>query len=191
VKHVRHSYRTAEYGRSITTRPGIGGLTMTAHLKCPCGKLGSLGIRTVFPPEQIDQKFRQAGWLLDPHRCPDCLRASRAEEKTKMTKPSAAAMKAQTQMFRLLSDHFDVAAGAYSPPWSDAKIATDTGLSKDVVAEYRRAGFGEIKEPTELAAIRADINSLESLQREHAASVTADIASLRTRLSTLSARFGA
>ena len=106
-------------------------------------------------------------------------------------KPTPAAMKAQATMFRLLSEHFDTEAGAFEPGWSDAGIATATGMSKDVVAEFRRAGFGEIKEPSDVAALRSDINALESLQREHAGSVNSEIAALRTRLATLSARFSA
>lgn len=103
------------------------------------------------------------------------------------TKPSPAAMKAQAAMFRLLSDRFDPDAGRYEAGWDDKKIAAETGLSPDVVAEFRKAGFGEMKEAPELASIRKDVNALEQLAREQNASIMQEVAALRTRLSKVEA----
>ncbi|WCT73946.1 hypothetical protein PQ455_01555 [Sphingomonas naphthae] len=141
----------------------------------------------LMPPEQIDQKFTQAGWSIDPHVCPDC-RASRTKEKPMASKPSPAAMKAQVQMIGLLSEHFDTDAGAYAVGWSDKKIADETGVSPATVAEFRLAGFGEIKEPAAICALRADINALDQLSREHQAIVQSEIASLRSKLAQVSAK---
>lgn len=186
MKNTGHSYRNGVRGRSVTTRPGVGGLTITAHLACArCPKVGDLNCRQMMPPDQIDQKFSQAGWALDPHTCPDC--RAIPKEKTVASKPSQAAMKAQTQMFHALSAHFDPDAGRYATGWTDKRIAEETGLSPDVVSEFRRAGFGEIKEAPEIAALRADVVSLEQLSREHTAMVSAEIASLRGRIAKLSA----
>lgn len=180
-----HHYRNGVRGRSLTTRPGVGGVSMVAHLTCSgCGLIGDRNLVQLMPPEQIDKKFAQAGWSIDQRRCPGCIQTSK-QEKAVATKPSQAAMKAQTQMFRLLSDHFDTDAGAYDLDWNDQRIATATGLALDVVTEFRRAGFGEIKEPPAIAALRADLNSLESLSREHQATVTAEIASMRARLAAI------
>ncbi|WP_380873620.1 hypothetical protein ACFB49_42720 [Sphingomonas sp. DBB INV C78] len=190
MRHVGHTYRLGTHGRAVTSHPGVGGTTFIALLSCSrCPKSGERNLRQMMPPDQIDRKFTQAGWKLDPHICPDCQR--RANQEKTMTKPSPAAMKAQAAMFRLLSDHFDVEKGAFALGWSDEKIAAETGLAKDVVTEFRRAGFGEIKEPTELQAIRADINALEQLAREHLQGVTAEIAGLRSRLAQISSRVGA
>lgn len=98
---------------------------------------------------------------------------------------SPAAMKAQATMFRLLSDHFDTVAGRYVDGWSDEKIAKQTDIAKATVIEFRKAGFGEIKEDPAIAAIRSDINALETLARENHGSVTAEIAALRARLGKL------
>jgi hypothetical protein len=186
VKHTAHSYRAGVRGRSIATRPGVGGVSITARMQCArCPKIGELGCRQIMPPEQMDKKFTQAGWSLDPNTCPDCIRAI-TEEKTMAPKPTHAAMKAQAQMFHALSEHFDPETGQYAAGWSDQKVATDTGLAPDVVAEFRKAGFGELKELPALATLRADIFSLEQLQREHHDTVTKEIAALRGRLSRVS-----
>lgn len=107
-----------------------------------------------------------------------------------MTKPatsvSPTAMKAQADMFRLLADHFDTVDGRYVDGWSDEKIAKETGIAKATVADFRKAGFGEIKEDPAIAAIRADINALEEIQREHAAGIAQQLAELRARLAKVS-----
>jgi hypothetical protein len=159
---------------------------MVAHLTCSgCGRKGDRNLVQLMPPEQIDKKFVQVGWVLDPHLCPACKHLTK-KEKAVATKPSHLAMKAQAHMFRLLSDHFDTATGAYAADWSDKVIATETGLSPEIVTEFRRAGFGEIKESPAIAALRADITSLEQLSREHQSTVTTEIASMRARLAALS-----
>lgn len=129
---------------------------LVAKLKCAgCRAVGQVVLRTLMPPDQIDRKFAQLGWTLDPNQCPDCLakRAAASKEKT-MTltaEPTLAAMKSQAEMFRLLTDNFDTESGQFEPGWDDARIAKATGLSPDVVAEFRRAGFGEIKASPEVA----------------------------------------
>ena len=79
--------------------------------------------------------------------------------------PSPNAMKTQAAMFRLLSNHFDVDAGRYEKDWGDARIAKETGLAVALVAQFRDAGFGEIKEAPEIAGLRADVRALEQLAR--------------------------
>lgn len=191
MAHQGHLYRMGIRGRSITSAPGVGGTTFIAHLACSsCAVIGERRLRQLMPPEQVDHKFIQAGWSLDPHLCPTC-KALPAKEKTMTAKPSAAAMKAQAQMFHLLSAHFDPEQGAFAVGWADQRVAAETGLAADVVTEFRRAGFGELKEPPEVRALRDDIQSLASLQAEQQASVTQEIASLRARVSELSKRWAA
>ena len=166
--------------------PGVGGASFTARLRCSgCPQVGERKLRQLMPPEQIDQKFAQAGWSLNPPLCVGCRAAQSKEKLTVASKPTPAAMKAQAQMFTLLSQHFDPDAGRFTGGWSDQRIAKESGLAVEMVAEFRRAGFGEIKEAPELSALRQDIGALEELFREHQAAVTAEIASLRTRLMKL------
>lgn len=181
MRHPTHSYRDGIKGRSITTRPGIGGPTTTAHLTCTeCGHDGSVNLRANMPPSQIDQKFAQAGWKLDPHRCPDCIRkAAQSKGNPMASNPSPAAVKAQAKMFSLLAQHFTPDDGRYAKGWSDKKIADETGVSVEMVAAVRSEAFGELKEPSEISALRSEITALEGL-------VTEQIASLRTELAKVS-----
>jgi len=186
MKHRSHSYKEGALGRSLTSRSGVGGATLTAHLQCSvCPKKGDLKVRSLMPPEPIDQKFAQAGWKLDPHRCPDCIDRI-AQEKimttaAKITVPANAFGKA----FALLGTHFNAERGQFEQGWSDQKIAAETGLAPAAVAEFRKGSFGELKEAPEVASLRADIASLEQLHREHADSVGREVAALRTRLQKL------
>lgn len=181
MKHLKHSYRDAIKGRSLSSRPGIGGPTVTAHLACSdCSKDGSLRFRMNAPPEYIDKKFIQAGWRLDPHQCPDCIRKLKNEKGISMaSNPSPAAIKAQAKMFNLLSIHFNPDDGRFAKGWSDKKIADETGVAVDLVASFRVEGFGELKEPSEIASLRQEISALEGL-------VVEQIASLRTELAKVS-----
>lgn len=183
-----HPYKTGERGRALRSLPGVGGMTRWAQLECSqCAKTGELKIRNLLPPDQIDLKFRQSGWKLDPHICTDCQRInSLQKEANKVTAtPSVAAMKAQAQMFQLLSDNFDVDAGRYNNGYSDTRIASETGLKNTFVREFRIAAFGEIKEPEFITKLKNDLKSIEDLQREQNALITEEIAKIRSRLSGL------
>ena len=105
---------------------------------------------------------------------------------TSSAKPSPAAMKAQVAMFQLLSDHFDADTGRYGAGWDDKRVGIETGLAPDVVAEFRKAGFGDLKELPEIASLRTDINALEQLAREQNGALMQEVAGLRARLAKVS-----
>lgn len=174
----RHSYRTELRGRSLTAKPGVAGTSISAHLTCSrCGKVGDLKCRAILPDEQIDRKFRQSGWRLDPAVCPDCIRQSKEERAADMaSNVSPAAMKAQAAMFQYLQTAFDVETGRYGKGWSDKVIADKTGLSVEHVAAFRAAAFGELKDAPEIVALRADIAALENLVTEQVAHLRSELA---------------
>lgn len=177
-----HEYMDGVRGRSWSSSTGTAGTVFKARIQCgQCAAADTVQLRHVITPRHIDLKFIQRGWRIPPRLCPACAAKSK-EKKPMASKPSPAAMKAQAQMFQLLSQHFDTVDGRYVAGWSDGKVAKDTGLSPDVVTEYRRTCFGEIKEPTEIALLRADITTLEKLAIDNHASITADIAKLRGQL---------
>lgn len=189
MKNRGHYYRSGMLGRSLETQAGAGGTTFVAHLHCArCPRIASRNLRQIMPPDQIDRKFQQAGWSVDPNLCPDCIQASK-ERKTMSAKPSPNAMRAQAQMFTLLQTHFDVTKGAFAKEWSDERVATETGIAVALVIEFRQTCFGELKEPDEVRVLRGDISALETLVRETVASVTGEIASMRTRLAAISKRW--
>lgn len=107
------------------------------------------------------------------------------------SKPSPAAMKAQVQMITLLQEHFDPQAGSFADGWSDKRIAAETSLSADHVADFRRGAFGEIKEPREVRALRDDIATLDTLEKERRAVFDQELAKMRSRLAEISARWAA
>jgi len=173
----KHLYKEGLKGRAIATRPGVAGTSITALLQCSrCPKVGELGCRAMMPAEQMDHKFRQSGWRLDPHVCPDCIRISKQEKAAMTASPSPAAMKAQAAMFQLLSQHFDGETGRYAKGWSDKKISEATGIAIEHVAAFRTAGFGELKDAPEIVAFRADIAALETLVAEQIAQLRGDLA---------------
>lgn len=175
----KHLYRERIRGRSIDTKGGIGGGTFVAQLRCSrCPTIGTRSMGTMLPPDAIDKKFKQAGWRVEPHVCPDCQRKSKERPAPMTASPSPAAMKAQAEMFQLLSLHFDGDAGRYAKGWSDGKIASQTGISIDLVTGFRIAGFGELKEAPEIVAIRAEICALETLVTEQVAHLRGEIAKI-------------
>lgn len=178
MKHLKHSYRDGIKGRSLNSRPGVGGPTVSAQLECSdCGKCGQLNFRQHAPPEYIDKKFVQAGWRLDPHLCPDCIRKNKAEKENSMaSNPSPSAIKAQAKMFNLLSLHFNPEEGHFAKGWSDKKVADETGVAADLVSSFRTEAFGALKEPAEIAALRSDISALEGLVSEQLASLRTELA---------------
>ena len=102
---------------------------------------------------------------------------------------SKPAIKAQFAMLQLLTDHFDAAAGAYDEGWSDVRVAKETDIALDVVISYRREGIGEIKEPDAVRAIRDEINALDKMAQENAATLAQAVAELRSKLGELTRKF--
>lgn len=185
--HTRpHGYRDGVKGRSIRT--GVRGLFGIAIVQCTaCPATGEVRLRELMGQEQIDQKMRQRGWRLDPHRCPLC--QQKAKEGRVATNPSPAAMRAQATMFRLLDAHFDMEKGSYEKDWNDERVAKEAGLAINVVQEFRRAGFGELKLPTEVERLHLDIEALAALKRESDAQFDQELARLRAAVAEVKRKF--
>lgn len=172
--------RAAERGHQIAT------------LTCGCGATKDIRFRELAGADQIDQKFRRAGWLLDPSKCQACAHPPKAKETPLSTTPSPAAIRSQATMFRLLTDHFDADAGRFAEGWSDDKIAKDTGLSAQTVAAFRTEAFGAIKEPAEIAALAADIATFDGMLIEAAGTVEGlktELGAMKQRLAELRRKY--
>lgn len=189
----KHYYKDRTKGRSLTTKNGVGGITITAHLQCSrCPKVGDLNLAKILPPDVIDTLFRRHGWNVNSgnrHLCPDCIRVA-AHQKSEKAKEGAtmatnvtpAAMKAQGQMFQLLTLHFDTEKGQYAKGWSDKKIAADTGLAIDHVAAFRSECFGALRDAPEVVALRADFDAAEALANENHKNLIGQISAFRAEL---------
>lgn len=119
------------------------------------------------PPEQITRKLRERGWQIGrtatKHKCPN-------HEKEPTMKPSPAvaapapspdARGARRAAMEWLGESFDLTAGRYQPGVSDATIAKEVGMAETAVAQLREEFFGPLREPSEIEAIRAQLNMIE------------------------------
>lgn len=93
------------------------------------------------------------------------------------------------KVFALLEDHFDGDAGNYRSDWSDDKIAKETGISKDAVKGYRINAFGKIKPPSEFAALKQELQELETFALQTENEIKQKVKEMRARLSVLERRF--
>jgi hypothetical protein len=187
-----HPWRVGTGGRAIRT---VERGHQIATLTCGCGATKDIRFRELAGADQIDQKFRRAGWLLDPSKCQTCAHPPRSKETaTVSTAPSPAAIRSQATMFRLLDAQFDADAGRYADGWSDERVAKETSLSAQTVAAFRTEAFGAIKEPAEVAALAADLATFDTMLIEAATSVEtlkATQREMKQRLDALRRKFGA
>lgn len=100
---------------------------------------------------------------------------------------SAAARKAHRAVIQWLEESFDEEAGAFKGGMSDASIAKETGAAVEYVAKVREEFFGPLKEPGELAAIRARIEELHDKADELIRDATAAASVIRDQAGSLKA----
>lgn len=206
-----HTYKQALRGRSLHVDPRGG--TRCGRMICSeCGEVGNVNFTSLPPPEMLDKKFAQKGWELDPNVCPTCVikrkkaKAAAKKEQVKMntaTKTagtlsdnpvlktvSADTHKATAKMHQLLSIHFDADEGLFAEGWNDERIAKETGLAATYVSEVRVIAYGDIKEPEEITALRADIKSLNELISETLVTAQKEVNALNKRVSEICAKLG-
>lgn len=225
---MNHRYKDDEAGRSLQT----DGRTRirNALLKCStCTEVGRLHLRALLPPEIIDKKFKQKGWSLDPHICPDCARKVKVgklakaaavlvstevptieavepepeiqttneeqpvtmlEDSPTLRSVSANTHKAAAMMHKLLNHHFDGDVGQYESGWNDERIAQETSLSVNHVAEIRALAYGDIKEPEAVTALRGQLSKLETDITEMMAVAQREINDLKRQLSETCKKLG-
>ena len=94
------------------------------------------------------------------------------------------------KIFTLLTQHFDTDNGRYVADWDDGRIAKETGMAPETVAEFRREAFGEIKEPSEIQRLRSDINALDRLASDNHSAIMGEVAKLRGQLAQAVAKLG-
>lgn len=191
-----HLYRDEVGGRSVTTRPeGQSGHSIVARLRCltrGCRRTGEVKVRKLCGPDELDRKFRQQRWDLDPCKCPACKAPKQAPpQEEEMAQPTPKAVMAQARMFNLISTHFDAESGCYGGGYSDAKIAEETGLATDLVAAVRAETFGPLKVPPELQKLTDDIAALEGLLDEALTPIRTELANLKTRVAEARRKFAA
>ena len=96
---------------------------------------------------------------------------------------------AMRKVFAALEDNFDTEKGVYLHGYSDERIAKETGISVDGVKKYRVDGFGKLKPPTELDAIRREVEELENLFLKLETDLRAGLKDTKARILTLQRKF--
>lgn len=92
---------------------------------------------------------------------------------------SDAAKKVKRMIYQALEDYFDDAKGCYRDDKSDATVAKELGTSEKFVKAIREADFGALKEPEELAELRAQISAAMS-----------ELGKMQTRIDQIARRGG-
>ena len=183
MKPQAHLYKIGAKGRSLTARHSCGTTVTEAHVACQtCKTVGTVSGANNLPPEVFDKKFRQAGWKLDPHVCPNCIAKAAQLKKDAATMTAQPDLKAQALVHETLSERFNKETGRYADGWSDARIVKECSMSADFVARYRTAAFGPLKEPEESARLRADLVSFKGL-------VAQQFAEFESRFADLARKF--
>lgn len=194
---THHPWTIGKHGRSARSEQGGGVVTVLTCSRCPATE--TIRFRQLADSEAIDRKFAQKGWAVDPARCPAHNRrnhqtkkdtASMATEAPTFAAPTPAAIAAQAKMFGLLQTHFDPDTGVYGSGYSDQKIADECRLALDLVTGVRRQAFGELKVPSEVAQLTADIEALEGLLEEATVPIRSELASLKRRVAECCKKFG-
>lgn len=193
---MQHPWKVERHGRSVKAQAGGAVIATLTCSKCP--EVHSIRFRQLCDANDMDRKFLQQGWAVDPAKCPTHNRrnhqphreTSMSAEATTFAAPSPAAIAAQAKMFGLLQMHFDPDTGTYGGGYSDAKIAGECRLAVELVAAIRLQTFGELKVPTEVSQLTADIEALESLLNETIAPIQSELRALRQRVTECCKRFG-
>lgn len=167
-----------------TIRPGL-----TMHVACEQGNhLVDVKIRAHDRPDQVVKRMLQAGWTIGSKPvCPEHGRKKKVSSNDKgnhdvnTTAPVEAlsvsasdkARAARREALEWLSESFDTATGTYKAGVSDASIAHETGIAVKAVADLRAEFYGPLREPSEVADLRAILAEImakgNSLQTEIAA----------------------
>lgn len=106
---------------------------------------------------------------------------------------SDAMRQAHRMMIEMLDDAYDGAAQRYKPGWDDAKVAKESGVSTEHVAEYREMWVGPLGEPAEVTALRGEADKImKTLEQCHATQSKAleDLGKLQGRFERLCLKHG-
>lgn len=165
-------------------RPGL-----TMHVACERGDhVVDVKIRAHDHPDHVVKRMLQAGWTIGSKPvCPEHGRKEKVAGNDKgnndvntpapIEAPSMSASDkaraARREALEWLSESFDTATGTYKAGVSDASIANETGIAVKAVADLRAEFYGPLREPSEIADLRAILVEIlakgDSLQAEIAA----------------------
>lgn len=168
-----------------------------ASAKCrDCLAVDTVGIKTgtsQLPPEAIEKKFIQKGWLIGSNEnwdiCPSCAEKVKALKPVlkivnhKETAPKEAEVKPELKpvvpvvieprtmqrddrriIFEKLNGVYLDEKRGYDPDWSDHKVSIDLGVPRAWVEQVREEMFGPINTNADIEAFRKAVEDLASFK---------------------------
>lgn len=102
---------------------------------------------------------------------------------------TAGASAAIRKVFQLLEDNFDDQEGRYKNGYSDERIAKETGLSITAIHDHRVGAFGKIKPPSELKALRTELEELQRLYIKSDEEYRKQLDDLRRRIKAVESKY--
>ena len=158
-------------------------MQMVQRIECSvCGAVGKNVLNgSRAGDDQLAAHFRRHGWEVDlkrkRHQCPECVaketeRTRKAKEEKKVEKiaaksealtvvaPSPNSALAKKIMSDLLFEHYDLTARDYKYGWDDARVAKESGLSEQFVAQRRAQDYGPCSPPKR--AIMLELSGMAS-----------------------------
>jgi hypothetical protein len=136
-----------------------------AHLVIVCSECGGQEPKHGLPVNAGDElarrTFGRLGWRIAEDGilawCPSCQQAK--GEKTMVTAEPVmvGSIKRQRALFDLIDAHFSIQHGNYAEGWSDARVASELGVTPDYVTKVRVEGWGPIRPPVEIDELRAEL----------------------------------
>lgn len=167
---------------------------MVAHIECfQCGAHDRWRLTVLPEPDIIRRHFSIRGWSIKRKAiCPQCKskkdakpmnNVAKIEPKTAPQLPSPDARAQRREAHGLIELSFDIGKGCYQEGYSDARIASETGASLAWVKQRREEEFGPLKQPDEIAQLRAEIETI-------AADFTARVEAVGGKLTALIAKNG-
>lgn len=187
---------------------------VAAQVACrDCGATSNIGIKSdggLLPPNAIQKKFEQKGWVIGSNPkwdlCPECGRKEKAKnlkvvhnvEKTISEQPREMSRDDRRVIFAKLDEVYLDEKRGYERGWSDQKVATDLGVPRKWVEIIRAENFGAVGVSEDMAEFLSEAETLckearKALEearkaREHVEAMLKNPAFLT--LSTISDRLG-
>ena len=150
-----------------------------------CGETHEMNLATHLPPDQIVKKVRTLGWVdrKKAWTCGKCrdhadtpldvikegtvndelrriftpaLVPAKPETSEKIAKPTYRQIK---KAMDLIEGNFDVENGAWLEGWSDARLAEEVGIERNVAFLMREDAFGPLRRPAELDQLLSEVRA--------------------------------
>ena len=143
----------------VTSERMEGQVKSAIRLTCRCGVSHAISVskNSGLPPEVVEKKFRQAGWVVGANEnrdaCPGCANKPKKElpalkivassEPISAPPPREMGRDDRRIIFEKLNEVYLDEKRGYDTGWSDHRVATDLGVPRKWVETLRVEMFGD------------------------------------------------